>query len=271
MPELPEVEHAARLIRSWMEGRRVERAVAEAGRVLRDQTPRRFAAALKGRRLQAVERRGKYLLLAFDRDVGLLAHLGMTGKIVRRDRGERELYSRARFELEGGEVVHFRDPRKFGRLAVARASGLAALPEIAGLGPDAWLEPPTAPLLAARLGRTGRPLKLALMDQAVVAGLGNIQVAEALFRAGLDPRRRADRLGPAELGRLAAAIRESLAFTLARLTPVQGDVAYVEEPGTPNPFLVYGRAGEPCPRCGTPLASIVQGGRTTHFCPRCQG
>jgi len=194
----------------------------------------------------------------------------MTGKLVLRRPAEIEPYSRARLELEDGPVIHLRDPRKFARLSLAKANTLAELPEIAALGPDAWDDPPTLRSLSERFARTGRPVKLALMDQGVIAGLGNIQVAEALFRAGIGPRRRADALKPDELGRLAAAIRETLAFTLARLTPVQGDVVYVEEPDAPNPFLVYGKAGEPCPRCATRLRSIVQGGRTTHYCPRCQ-
>ncbi|MBI5542495.1 MAG: bifunctional DNA-formamidopyrimidine glycosylase/DNA-(apurinic or apyrimidinic site) lyase [Deltaproteobacteria bacterium] len=270
MPELPEVEHAARSLRAWMQGRCIVRAAAERGRVLRDEDPRRFARVLSGRTLESVERRGKYLLLIFDREVGLLSHLGMTGKLVLREAGEVEPYSRARFELQGGQVVHFRDPRKFGRLRLAPARRLAQQPEIAALGPDAWEEPPTLRSLSESLGRTKRPVKLALMDQSVIAGLGNIQVAEALFRAHVSPRRRADQLRPEELGRLATAIRESLAFTLARLTPVQGDVSYVEEPGAANPFLIYGKAGEPCPLCGEKLRSFSQGGRTTHWCPRCQ-
>lgn len=270
MPELPEVEHAARQLRAWMQGRRIERAAAEPSRVLRGESPRRFSETLSGRALESIERRGKYLLLRFDADTGLLAHLGMTGKLVLRQRGELEAYSRARFELESGSVIHFRDPRKFGRLTLAPAGALGMLPEIVALGPDAWSDAPKGSLLAARLERTRRALKLALMDQSVIAGLGNIQVAEALFRAQLSPRRRADRLKAPERERLAAAIHETLAETLAQLAPVEGDVAYVEEPGTPNPFLVYDKAGERCPRCGARLRSFPQGGRTTYHCPRCQ-
>lgn len=269
MPELPEVEYAARQLRAWMHGRRVVRAWAEPGRVMRGQTAARFAEALTGRTLRAVERRGKYLLLTFDRGVGLLGHLGMTGKFVLRGRGEQVPWGRACFEL-AGRAVHYRDPRKFGRLTLVDAAALAARPEIASLGPDAWEQPPTAQSLAESLARTKRPVKLALMDQRVLAGLGNIHVAESLFRAGIDPRRRSDRIHPAELERLAVAIRESLAFALAKLTPVQGDVLYLEDPGTPNPFHVYGKSGEACHRCGTKVRAIVQGGRTTHFCPRCQ-
>jgi len=269
MPELPEVEHAARQLRAWMQGKRILRAAAARTRVLRGQSPARFAKALTGRRLVSVDRKGKYLLLGFDGDVGLLAHLGMTGKFVRRAPGEDVPHGRARFELRG-QVVHLRDPRMFGRLRVLKATELWAVKEIAALGPDAWEEPPTLQSLADTFARTTRPVKVVLLDQAVLSGLGNIHAAEALFRAGIDPRRRADRLAPADLGRLAAAIRESLAFALAKLTPVQGDVAYLEEPGTANPFLVYGKAGEKCPRCGAKVRSIVQGGRSTHFCPGCQ-
>ncbi len=270
MPELPEVEHAARQLRAWMEGRRLERVEVPRTRVVRGQAPRRLVQALTGRRLASVDRRGKYLLLAFDAGVGLMVHLGMTGKLVLRSEEEHEPHSRARFFLEGGGAVHLRDPRMFGRLLLCPAERLPRLPAVAALGPDAWTEPPTAESLAASFRRTRRPVKVVLMDQGVVAGLGNIQVAEALFRARLSPRRGAHRLTREELSRLAVAIRESLAYTLAKLTPVQGDVVYVEEKDAPNPFKVYGREGEPCPACRTPLSFIVQAGRSTTWCRRCQ-
>ncbi|MGI5863099.1 MAG: bifunctional DNA-formamidopyrimidine glycosylase/DNA-(apurinic or apyrimidinic site) lyase [Myxococcales bacterium] len=267
MPELPEVEFAANRLRQWMLGRLVVRAKAEPTRLLRGMPPGRFAQALSGRRLEGVERRGKYLLLFFDQNAGLLAHLGMTGKLVRRPTGTAEPYSHARFELDDGFTVHFRDPRKFGRLSIERADRLYSLPEIAALGPDALLEPPTAESLGRRLSRTARPVKVALMDQSVIAGLGNIHATEALFRAQIDPRLRADRLTEEQRHRLAQAIGETIALGLA--ANEEEEITYVEE-GAPNPFLVYGKAGEACPRCGHRLASMTQGGRTTHFCPHCQ-
>ena len=267
MPELPEVEYAANRLRQWMLGRLVLRAKAEPTRLLRGQPARRFSQALTGRRLERVERRGKYLLLFFDGNAGLLAHLGMTGKLVRRPTGVAEPFSHARFELEDGFTVHFRDPRKFGRLSAEPADRLFLLPEIAALGPDALLEPPTAESLGERLSRTARPVKVALMDQSVLAGLGNIHAAEALFRARIDPLLRADRLSEEQRRRLAQAIGETIALGLAN--DEEEEITYVEE-GAPNPFLVYGKAGEACPRCGQRLASLTQGGRTTHFCPHCQ-
>ncbi len=270
MPELPEVEFAARQLRRWMVGRRVVRAVAEPSRVLRGRPPREIARALRGRRLEAVRRRGKYLLLELDGGAGALLHLGMTGKLVRREEGEAEDYSRARFELDDHRAVHLRDPRKFGRLTVGPMPQLERLKEVAALGPDADDPALDAEALAGRLARTRRPLKIALMDQRVLAGLGNIHAAEALFRAQLSPKRRSDRLSPAQLGRLAASIRETIGFALASMPKEEADIEYVEEQGAENPFLVYGKAGERCPRCQGPLRSFSQGGRTTFWCPRCQ-
>lgn len=269
MPELPEVEFAASQLRRWMQGRRVARARAPKTRVLREQTPVAFSRRLTGRVLERVERRGKYLLLQFDGDAGLLAHLGMTGKLVRRPLGEEVAYSRGRFELEDGFAVHLRDPRMFGRLTTARFDELLALPEIVRLGPDAREAEVTARVLRERFGNSVRPVKVALMDQEVLAGLGNIHAAEALYRARIDPRRPARSLDDAELRRLATGIRRTIDFALEQ---VDGDeeIDYVEEPGAENPFLVYGRAGERCRRCGTTVESIAQGGRTTHFCPGCQ-
>jgi len=269
MPELPEVEYATRCLRAWMIDRHVDRAIAERTRVLQRVTPARLSEALSGRVLQSVERRGKYLLLQFDENVGLLGHLGMTGKLVRRPHGALEPYSHARFELDDGWTVHFRDPRKFGRLRLARADRLSRLEEVKSLGPDALGI--TATVLAERLKRTARPIKVALLDQTVVAGLGNIYAAEALFLAQLSPRRRADRLTTRQVARLAEGIRQTLEKALAHLPGVHDvEIAYVEEPGTPNPFLVYDKEGKPCSRCGAPVRSLGQGGRTTFFCSRCQ-
>jgi formamidopyrimidine-DNA glycosylase len=273
MPELPEVEHAARSLRAWMLGRRVIRAAASPTRILRTQSPRLLAMRLSGRILERVERRGKWLLLGFAPPAGLLLHLGMTGKLVRRRLQEREPYSHVRFVLDDGSVVHLVDPRKFGRATCFRSFEEAArAPEIAALGPDARDAPLTAGLLAERLAGLRRPIKVALLDQRLVAGLGNLHAAEALFRARLGPRRLAGRLGHEELSRLSRAIAETIDFGLKTIEPegVDGDVEYVEEPGAENPYLVYGKAGEPCSRCGARLHSFAQGGRTTFYCPRCQ-
>lgn len=268
MPELPEVEFARRGLERWLLGRTVVRAEASPTRVLRGADPAAFAAALAGRRLRGVERRGKYLLLSFDRDVGVLAHLGMTGKWVRRRAGEDDPgHPRARLVLARGERVVYDDPRMFGKLVLVPASALHELPEVAALGPDPLVDRLDAATLGARLARTSRSVKVALMDQAVIAGIGNIQASESLFRARIDPRRPARELTRRELRALVHAIDESLAFTLA--AQANPELVYVDE-GGPNPFLVYERAGTACPRCRHPLERLVQAGRSTYFCPGCQ-
>ena len=266
MPELPEVEFARRALVRWLEGRRVERCEAPATRVFRGARREDFER-LRGR-LERLERRGKYLLFTFEADQGLLAHLGMTGKFVRRSAGHPEPYSRARLHLDDGQVVHLRDPRLFGRLEPLPAHTLPTLPVVRALGRDPLVDGLTPSQLAAAVGPSRQPLKVALMDQGRLAGLGNIHAAEACFRAGLHPARAPASLTPEEWRRLARAVHRTLRFALEHETGEE--IAYLEEAGAPNPFHIYGRAGESCGRCGQRVRSFVQGGRTTHFCPGCQ-
>jgi formamidopyrimidine-DNA glycosylase len=218
--------------------------------------------------LAFARRRGKTLLLGFEQNQGFLSHLGMTGKWVRRPLGHSEPYSRARLWLADGSVVHYRDPRLFGRIHPAPADALHRLPEVLGLGPDPLLERVDGARLAERFGRSRTPLKVALLDQRRLAGLGNIHAAEALWRAKVSPLRPASSVTAAEWRRLATAIRAVIRFALRQQD--DEEIAYVEEPGTRNPFRVYGRAGEPCLRCAASIRSVRQAGRTTYFCPRCQ-
>jgi formamidopyrimidine-DNA glycosylase len=265
MPELPEVESARRNLERWLQGRRVVRAEAEATRLFRGARRERFTA-LRGR-LLSLERRGKYLLFTFEEDQGLLAHLGMTGRFLRRPQGTPVSYSHARLCLDDATVIHFCDPRLLGRLQPCAASRLHALKAVKALGRDPLVEGLTPPQLQEALGRSRQELKVALMDQGRLAGLGNIHAAEALFRADLHPARRPGSLTSEEWARLTEAIHATLAFGLAE--QAGEEPAYVEE-GAENRFLVYGRAGTPCTRCGTQVRSFTQGGRTTHFCPKCQ-
>jgi formamidopyrimidine-DNA glycosylase len=273
MPELPEVEIAARNLRRWAEGRRVEEVSTDrrAARIFRPGSAAAFARAVTGRRVAAVRRLGKQLLVTLGdgAPLGLVSHLGMTGKWLRRAPGEEApSHSRARLRLDDGAWLHYRDPRLFGRLRLVSGARFEALPEIRALGPDPLEEGIDRERLAAALRRTGRAVKPALLDQRILPGVGNIQAAEALFRAGIDPRRRARRLERAEVGRLAAAVLDSVREAIA--AQESPEIAYVEEGGE-NPFLVYAREGEPCPRCrrGT-VRRIVQAQRSTFFCPRCQ-
>jgi len=266
MPELPEVEIARRTLERWLGRSQVTRAEAERTRVFRGGGRGAFAR-LRGR-LARAERHGKVLLVSLDSGQGFLSHLGMTGKWVRRPAGEAVPHSRARLVLADGTVVHYRDPRLFGRIEPHPAERLRSLPVVRSLGPDPLLTPLSGRALRDALGRTRAPIKVALMDQRRLAGLGNIHAIEALWRARLHPARPARDLELPEWNRLATAIRRGLAFALS--AEEGEEIAYVEEPGTENPFRVYARTGEPCPRCGTRIELRRQGGRRTDFCPRCQ-
>jgi formamidopyrimidine-DNA glycosylase len=270
MPELPEVEHAARMLRRWLVGRRITRVEADPTRVLRGIEPEDFARALGNRTLESVVRRGKNLLLAFDRDVGLSSHLGMTGRWVRRRAEDpARAHSRVRLHLPGGDVVHYVDQRMFGGLELTTRSDLPRLPAVTTLGPDALEDEIDAAFLARTFARRNSAVKVVLMDQTVLAGLGNIQATEALFRARIHPSRRASELDRRELGAVARGIQKALEHTLGMIDTEE--LAYLSDGAViENPFLVYGRAGEPCPRCATPLETLRIGGRASALCPRCQ-
>lgn len=269
MPELPEVEFAARSLRRWLEGRVIARAEAEPSRVFRGSDPTRFEHELASRRVEGIERRGKYLLFAFSGDVGLLSHLGMTGKWVRTTYGEPgPRHERARLKLCTGEVIHYDDSRMFGRIAIYRASALLSLPEIRALGPDPLIDGVDPDELLRRFGKTSRAVKVALMDPALIAGLGNIQATEALFRARVHPARVSSSITAAE----ALAIAKATAASIAHTLEAAGDeeIRYLSEGHADNRFLVYARAGSPCPRCQTTLEQVSLGGRSSVYCPHCQ-
>ncbi|MBI2892140.1 MAG: bifunctional DNA-formamidopyrimidine glycosylase/DNA-(apurinic or apyrimidinic site) lyase [Deltaproteobacteria bacterium] len=269
MPELPEVEHASMLLRRWLAGRTIARAEAESTRVFRGSDRQMFEMGLPGRRFERVDRRGKYLVLTFDGDVALLSHLGMTGKWIRQPPGDPAPdHSRARLRLDDGVVIHYSDVRLFGRLAIHSASGIATLPELEELGPDALSDGVDVDRLAAKLSGTPRAVKLVLMDQSVLAGIGNIQATEALFRARVHPARPGRSLDRSEVRAIARGIEASIAHTIQQIR--REEEMRLPEEREKSPFLVYDRAGEPCPRCRTRTGRILLGGRTTAFCPRCQ-
>jgi formamidopyrimidine-DNA glycosylase len=267
MPELPEVEIARRQLERWFKGHRLVRLEADGkARTFRGADVK--AVEKTHGTLERITRKGKYLMLAFSDGSGLVAHLGMTGKFVRRPPGVEEKYSRARFVLDSKEVIHFRDPRLFGRMEPAPAGALSKVKAIAALGVDPLADGLDWKTLKAEVGPSRQELKVALMDQGRIAGLGNIHAAEALFRAKLDPRRKPQTLSDAEWKALTQGIHAAIDFAFQEQ---DGDeVQYLEESGTENVFLVYGRSGTPCTRCGATVKDLTQGGRTTHFCPKCQ-
>jgi formamidopyrimidine-DNA glycosylase len=273
VPELPEVETNASNLARWAVGRRVVAVepppgVRETGGVSR----RAFVARLRGRRILAVRRRGKWILVALEGRAGLGLHLGMTGKIACVAPGaELPRFSRAVFELDDGRRVAFVDSRRFGRLlAVPRFAELESRKEIRQVGPDALSELTVAGLGAALAG-TKRSVKEAIMDQRLVAGVGNLYATEALWRARIHPATPARRVA-ADARRLRALHVGILAALRQGLAVYQGvDVPEYLEEGAPNPFFAYDRVGLRCRRCRLSLvAALVIGGRTSAYCPTCQ-
>lgn len=273
MPELPEVETLRRQLGAAVAGRVWGRVTARPSSLFR--TPaRELAARLTGARLDRVTRRGKVLLLAFDGGRVLLAHLGMSGQILLTppaEPGDRHRHLEA--ELDDGRRLVFRDPRRFGYLRFAREAELASLKELGGLGPD--------PLDGARSWesfasgfrtRTGA-VKSVLLEQGHLAGIGNVYADEILHAARVAPARPAAGLAPGELKELFHAVRDVLARAID-LGGTSFDEAFVDLYGRPGLFgaclKVYGRAGEPCARCHTPLRAVTVGGRSGAFCPHCQ-
>ena len=272
VPELPEVEHARRTLSKWLEGARIDAVTVQDARMLDDGvTPARVVGALEGRRVTAVERRGKWLRLVLDSG-RVFSHLGMTGKWVRTEvEAEETRFEKVRLDATARDKtrrsVRYLDPRLFGRFVVVKESEVD-VPAWSELGPDALVDGIDVGALHAKLAKRKLAIKPTLLDQGVLAGVGNILATEALFYARIDPRRPARDLSRVEVGKLARGIRRAIDKTLAKETGET--IQYVEEPGAPNPFTIYGHEGEPCPSCRRPLSKMVLGGRGTVLCVHCQ-
>lgn len=268
MPELPEVEFCARRLRDWAVGRRIGAVWAAPGKPLRDISPAALAAGLRDRRVEGVARLGKQLFVRLDAERVLLAHLGMTGKFVRLEPASPpRAGERVRLDLDDGSALAFVDPRRFGRLRLLAEAEARRHPEVAKLGEDA-LELCARPRALGAVLRGRRPVKVALMDQTVLAGVGNIYASEALFAARISPDAPASSLTPAQVDALAHHLRACMLESIER--EQDAEIAYLHEADSANPFRVYGRAGEPCPVCGEPIRRTVHAGRGTFSCPRCQ-
>lgn len=275
MPELPEVETTRRGLAPLVERHRILRAVVR-HRGLRQPVPRGLEQRLAGARVHALSRRGKYLLFSCEsanQEQGtLLVHLGMSGRLWLVDaRTVPEKHDHFDIVVDNGRVIRLRDPRRFGLVLWLKGDPLAH-PLLSHIGP----EPLTADFDGALLYRETRSrsaaIKLAIMDSHVVAGVGNIYANEALFRAGIDPRMPAKRVSRARCGTLAQEIKAVLGEAINAGGSSLRD--YVGSDGMAgnfqNNFLVYGRAGEPCTRCGTAIRELKQAQRATCYCPRCQ-
>jgi formamidopyrimidine-DNA glycosylase len=273
VPELPEVETVARTLRARVIGRTVE-SVEVSGLALRAPLDgRKLKRACEGARVTGVRRVGKYLLIDFSNDHVLLAHLGMSGWFsVVAARAPREPHTHAVFALDGGRELRYVDARRFGAIVPHRAAEVASSAELAALGPDPLSDAFTVAYLVAELASSRAPIKAFLLDQKRIAGLGNIYVSEALWVAGVSPRRRADRVGAIRGARLHRAIRDVLTASVARRCTTFRDYRDADgQSGDNAPHLfAYGRDGQPCRRCKTPIKRLVQGARSTFYCGACQ-
>lgn len=270
MPELPEVETIRRDLEPALRGARIDdvRIAAGAEGILRAPPTGAFEAALRGQRIESIERRGKFLIFRLERAGALIVHLGMTGALLLRRAGDPpDPYTRVVFALEDGRELRFSDLRKFGNLWVASDPA-----EVVGkLGPEP-LEGLTGGRLREIFARRSAPVKAVLLDQQAIAGIGNIYADESLFRAGINPLRPANSLRRAELDRLAAAIPETLEEAMGHRGSSYRDYRDTQgREGTHQFYVrVFRRTGQPCFVCGTPIARVKLAGRGTHFCPNCQ-
>lgn len=282
MPELPEVEVLVRHLAPLVKDRVIRRIEVRRPRVLRPISANRFQGTLRGARFEGLSRRGKYLLFTLRSRRGngpltLVGHLGMTGRFYVARRGQPQpKHAAVVFDLGPVHLV-YEDPRYFGRLLLAAAPPPQLGPE--PLGPHF-----TVAYFRQALKRSAQPIKVRLLEQSLVAGVGNIYASEALFRARLSPRLAARRLQPGQVRRLWRALRAVLAEAIAWGSTVplnfssagerDGLFYFGRASGAPGSYTerlrVYDREGQPCRRCRTPIRRMVQGARSTYFCPRCQ-
>ena len=267
MPELPEVETTVRGLERVLEGHWIARIEARRPD-LRRALPVDLGQRLTGARITSLGRRAKYGLIGTDRHDTLIFHLGMSGR-WRVDPTEIGKHDHFIMETDEGRRVALNDPRRFGSLDLVRSDQLAEWPPFAALGPEP-LEVSPEELKRRLAGRTAS-IKLLLLDQGIIAGLGNIYVCEALYRAGIHPTRSGGSISIARLQRLVPAIHDVLAeaiaaggSTLRDFASPDGDLGYFSKS-----FAVYDREGQPC-ACGGRVRRIVQGGRSTFYCPHCQ-
>ncbi|RMF98789.1 MAG: bifunctional DNA-formamidopyrimidine glycosylase/DNA-(apurinic or apyrimidinic site) lyase [Gammaproteobacteria bacterium] len=270
MPELPEVETTRRGIAPAIVGRRIHSLVLRSRR-LRWPIPRRLPGRLAGARIQALRRRAKYLLLVTDRGTALI-HLGMTGSIrlIFEDQAPKK-HEHFDIVVENGPILRFHDPRRFGSLLWAGARP-ERHPLLSGLGPEPLGEDFHGDYLYAVSRGRRVSIKPFLMNSRIVVGIGNIYASEALFRAGIHPRRPAGRISLQRMRRLADAVRAVLNESLRSGGTTLRD--FYAGDGRPGYFAqrlrVYERAEAPCPACATPIRQEVIGQRSSYFCPRCQ-
>lgn len=284
MPELPEVETVRHGLARCLVGHRLAK-VEQRRADLRFPLPPDFAKRLTGRRVEGIDRRAKYLEIKLDDGMVLLVHLGMSGRMVvaredakaklgkfHRDTGQRDAHDHVVLHTDHGWVVTFNDPRRFGMMDLVSSNALHEHKLLKQLGDEPLDAAFDGKRLAALLKGKRTPIKAALLDQRLVVGIGNIYACEALFRAGVAPRRLAGTVQGERAERLAKAIKDVLkeaikagGSTLRDYVQATGELGYFQ-----HRFKVYDREGQPCPHCGQAIKRLVQGGRSTFYCAKCQ-
>lgn len=274
MPELPEVETVMRGLDARLTGRVIVRAQLHRPD-LRWPIPPELPTILTGATVLGFRRRGKFMLMRLDSGMSVLIHLGMSGRML--IDAPFTAHEHLTIETNDGGRVGFVDPRRFGALDLVPTDSEDSHKLLAGMGPEPLGNEFSAPVLLAALEGKATPIKAALLDQRIVAGIGNIYASEALFRARISPRRLAGALGPARVDRLVPAIKDTLIEAIAAggsslrdYVQPSGELGYFQ-----HAWKVYGRAGEPCERCpGLPacagIRSVVQAGRSSYYCPLTQ-
>ncbi|SRR6266480_1262691 len=275
MPELPEVEHVVRALRRAIVGRQIVASQIKLPKLITPLKPAQFNRKIKGVRIEAINRRGKFILIELDSDCILAVHLRMTGKFLYLT-GDDDLpkHSHAIFYLDNERRLVFRDQRQFGVMKLVARARLAKTKGIRELAPEPLSDDFSPAYLREIVARSRRSLKTLLLDQAKVLGLGNIYAAEALFRAGINPFKIAAQLSSRRVPRLHQAIRDVLGDAITDSSTSRINLEH------PNGFSygeaferfwqVYEREGEPCFKCGARIRRLTHGGRSTYWCPRCQ-
>jgi formamidopyrimidine-DNA glycosylase len=273
MPELPEVESVRRRLAPMLEGRVFEHVEIADPRLTRPLDPHGVARELDGERVALVDRRGKYLIVRFESGRALLVHLRMTGSFLYSTDGTlpEDAHRRAVVTLDDGSDVAYRDVRRFGTWLLLEPDEVDAYVD-ARVGREPLATAYRAKHLGERLAGRRAPVKAAILDQRTVAGVGNIYADEALWRARIHPLTPAEALEPDDVKALYTAIREALRLGICRQGSTLTDYRLPDgsEGGMQHEFKVYGRSGEPCDRCGTPIDKIRVAGRGTWYCPSCQ-
>ncbi len=275
MPELPEVELVANSLQRLVAGRRIESAILNRPRLAPHSTPSEFAECVGGARILEVGRRGKHILIGLDNGWTLLVHLRMSGRfmLLGRDRDDPK-FAHAVFYLGDDERLVFQDQRHFGFMRILPTDGLLSTPELAKLAPEPFSEDFSPAYLRAVLKRSDRPLKLVLLDQTKILGLGNIYASEAMFLAKLNPKRRASGFSARRIDWLFETIRGVLAESMAHGSTMNVDPENIDgsyyDGAYESKWRVYDREGEPCVECSAIIRRVIQGGRSTYYCPSCQ-